>query len=54
MFYDWLLDSLPQEERESFCRTLDTLYLRAKRESRAGFPEVTRRMAQEEGECDAR
>ena len=54
VFYDWLLDSLPQEERESFCRTLDTLYLRAKRESRAGFPEVTRRMAQEEGESDAR
>ena len=54
VFYDWLLDSLPQEERESFCRTLDMLYLRAKRESRAGFPEVTRRMAQEEGESDAR
>ena len=54
VFYDWLLDSLPQEERESFCRTLDTLYLRAKRESRAGFPEVTRRMAQEECESDAR
>lgn len=54
VFYDWLLDSFPQEERESFCRTLDTLYLRAKRESRAGFPEVTRRMAQEECESDAR
>ena len=54
VFYDWLLDSLPQEERESFCCMLDTLYLRTKRESRAGFPEVTRRMAQEEGESDAR
>ena len=54
VFYDWLLAPLPQAEREAFCRTLDTLYLRAKRESRAGFPEVTRLVAQEEGKSDAR
>lgn len=47
-FYEWLLSELPEAERDAFCRTLDTLYWRAKRESRAGFPEMTRRIAQTE------
>ena len=40
MFYEWLLSSLSEKEREAFLATLDTLYLRAKQESRAGFPAV--------------
>ena len=47
-FYEWLLSELPEAERDAFCRTLDALYRRAKRESRAGFPEMTRRVAQTE------
>ena len=39
---EWL-----REQDISF-RTLDALYRRAKRESRAGFPEMTRRVAQTE------
>ena len=39
---------LPEAERDAFCCTLDALYRRAKRESRAGFPETTRRVAQME------
>lgn len=39
-FYEWLLRSLPEEEKAAFCRTLHTLYLRSKEESRAGFPHM--------------
>lgn len=44
VFYEWLLEELPKEEQDIFCRILDTLYLRSKRQSRAGFPDVTARM----------
>lgn len=44
VFYEWLLEELPKEEQDTFCRILDTLYLRSKRQSRAGFPDVTVRM----------
>ena len=37
VFYEWLLAELP----EAFCKTLDTLYWRSKRQSRAGFPDVS-------------
>ncbi len=40
MFYEWLLSELSPAESEAFLRTLDTLYLRSKQESRAGFPTV--------------
>ena len=40
VFYEWLLSTLSEKEREAFLATLDTLYLRAKQESRAGFPAV--------------
>lgn len=36
-FYEWLLDELSEEEKESFCQTLDKLYQRSKAESKAGF-----------------
>lgn len=44
VFYEWLLEELPKEEQDTFCRILDTLYLRSKRQSRAGFPDITARM----------
>ena len=50
VFYDWLLSELPEEEREAFCKTLDMLYLRSKKESRSGFLNVKRLIS--EGECD--
>ncbi|MCI5612426.1 MAG: MarR family transcriptional regulator [Roseburia sp.] len=41
VFYEWLLAELPEEEKEAFCKTLDMLYWRSKRQSRAGFPDVS-------------
>lgn len=41
VFYEWLLAELPEEEKEAFCKTLDTLYWRSKRQSRAGFSDVS-------------
>lgn len=49
MFYEWLLSTLSEKEREAFLATLDTLYLRAKQESRAGFPTVRMLVAGDEG-----
>ena len=46
-FDEWLLAELPEEEKEAFCKTLDTLYRRSKQEQRAGFVNVAKRM--EEG-----
>lgn len=52
-FYDWLLEELDEEERASFAAVLERLYLRSKRESRSGFPNVIGRLSQrEEGEED--
>ena len=42
VFYDWLIAELPDAEREAFCKTLNTLYLKSKHESRSGFPNVKR------------
>ena len=49
VFYEWLLSTLSEKEREAFLATLDTLYLRAKQESRAGFPTVRMLVAGDEG-----
>ena len=40
VFYGWLLAELSDEDREQFCRILNELYLRSKREARSGFPNV--------------
>lgn len=37
-FYEYLLSSLKEEEKEVFAELLDKLYLTSKKESRAGFP----------------
>ena len=52
VFYEWLLAELPEEEKESFCRTLDTLYWRSKRQRQAGFADVAA-LLEEEKEDDA-
>lgn len=44
VYYDWLLSELPEAERTDFCRILNELYLRSKQQSRAGFPDVTKRV----------
>ena len=41
-FYEWLLAELPEEDKEAFCKTLDTLYWRSKQERRAGFVNVAK------------
>ena len=51
VFYEWLLEELPEEEKEQFCKTLDTLYWRSKLQRRVGFTDVARRLA-EEGDSD--
>lgn len=51
VFYEWLIAELPAEERDAFCQTLDTLYWRSKRQSRAGFPDVSRIIAEREAKA---
>lgn len=51
VFYEWLLEELPEEEKEQFCKTLDTLYWRSKMQRRAGFTDVARRL-EKEGDPD--
>ena len=51
VFYEWLLEELPEEEKEQFCKTLDTLYWRSKMQRRAGFTDVAERLAGE-GDSD--
>lgn len=43
-FYEWLLEELTESDRDNFCRILSELYLRAKTQSRAGFPDVAARL----------
>ena len=54
VFYEWLLEELPEEERAAFCKTLDTLYWRSKRQRQAGFEDVARRVREktEEGSAE--
>ena len=49
-FYEWLLDGLPDDEKEVFCKTLNTLYLKSKEERRAGFLHVTQRVKEKEAQ----
>ena len=54
VFYEWLLEELPEEEKAAFCKTLDALYRRSKRERQAGFENVARRVREktEEGSAE--
>lgn len=48
LFYQWLLSELPQDEKDTFCKTLDTLYWKSKRQRQAGFVDVARLVAEDE------
>lgn len=52
VFYEWLLEDLSGEEKEHFCKTLDMLYWKSKRERQAGFENITRILAKEENDGD--
>ena len=41
VFYEWLLSSLSERDKDEFARLLDILYQRCKAESKAEFPEMT-------------
>jgi DNA-binding MarR family transcriptional regulator len=45
-FYEWLLADLSDEARTVFADTLDRIYTKCKTESKAGFPDVTRYIAE--------
>ena len=47
VFYEWLLEELPEGEKQAFLKTLDTLYLKSKLERRAGFTNVSRLIEEE-------
>lgn len=49
-FYEWLLDGLPDDEKEVFCKTLNTLYLKSKEGRRAGFLHVAQRVKEKEAQ----
>ena len=53
LFYQWLLSELPTEEKDAFCKTLDTLYWKSKRQRQAGFVDVARLVAEEGGTTHA-
>ena len=44
VFYEWLLKDLSPRECAAFVELLDRLYLRSKKESRAGFPNVLQQL----------
>ncbi|MCD8022970.1 MAG: MarR family transcriptional regulator [Lachnospiraceae bacterium] len=43
-FYNWLLETLPDEERQLFCKTLEVLGERAAQECKAGYPNACERL----------
>ena len=51
VFYDWLLEELTAEERQTFALLLHRLYARSKQERREGFPHVIARLKETEGDA---
>ncbi len=47
MFYEWLLEALTEDDQNEFARLLDILYHRSKTESKADFPNMTKRVEQD-------
>ncbi len=47
VFYEWLLSSLGETDRQEFARLLDVLYQRCKEEGRSGFPNMTQMIKNE-------
>lgn len=50
LYYEWLEEALTPEDNEKFCRILNMLYARSKAESKAGFPNLTRRFLEGDGQ----
>ena len=48
VFYEWLLAELSEKEKETFGQILDKLYLRSKKERRAGFVNIVKLVGEEE------
>ena len=51
VFYEWLLEELTEEERQTFALLLHRLYARSKQERRVGFPHVIARLKETEGDA---
>lgn len=49
-YYEYLLEALNDEEKENFSMLLNKLYLRSKEESKAGFPNITKRIEESNAE----
>ena len=47
IFYEWLLSELPEEEKKTFCETLDTLYWKCKRQRQGGFCDVAKLVSED-------
>ena len=50
-FYEWLLEELTEEERQTFTLLLHRLYARSKQERREGFSHVIARLKETEGDA---
>ncbi|MEA5038269.1 MAG: MarR family transcriptional regulator [Clostridiaceae bacterium] len=50
LYYAWLAEVLTPEDTAEFCRVLNILYTRSKAESKADFPNLTRRFLEEGGQ----
>ena len=50
LYYEWLEEALTPQENDEFCRILNILYTRSKAESKAGFPNLTKRFYMEESQ----
>lgn len=48
LFYEWLAEPLTQPQREEFAQLLDILYRRCKEESKAGFPQMQKKIQEAE------
>ena len=53
MYYEWLEEGLTEEEKDKLTELINKIYLKSKEESKAGFPNVTKRF-KERGEHDGK
>lgn len=52
IFYEWLLEDLPEEEKAAFCQTLDKLYWKSKLQRKNEFADVAKRIAERNNDTD--
>lgn len=51
-FYEYLMEGLDEETQKSFLAALDVIYRRSKTESRAGFPNLLKRLEEKKNETE--